>query len=307
MTYALWKTIHMHVQRFLGSAWATVHGSSDPQKLLVSLLEGGFAGLAVSPGPRAVDWAACRAAAADLPVRFAVVRANNPLAERSALSALCSHSDGERQVAHRAVSEAVKSALAVGASTVVLDLGVVGVTGDIEAEDIGEPNYSWTHERAHALLARRKTGRNGAVDRACRELFAIIKSFPDITFCVSQSRSLRSVIDVSAMQDIVEDLGGRRLGYWHDAAICARREQILGEPQGEWLEMFGNRLSGMSLGDASGDGLYLPPGSGGVDYGLCATYVPRTGTPFPGVLELDLSVAPGEMAGMRSCLDKYGL
>jgi len=181
------------------------------------------------------------------------------------------------------------------------------VHGDIEAEDLNEPSYDWTHERAHALLARRKVARNAFVDRACRELFAIIKSFPDMHFSVCQGRSLRAVLDLEAMLDIVEDLGGRRLGYWHDAGICARREQILGEAQGEWLESFGNRLSGMTLGDASGDGLYLPPGSGGVDYGLCATYVPRTGTPFPVVLELDLSVAPGEMAGMQSCLDKYGL
>lgn len=297
----------MHVQRFLGSAWASVHGSKDPQKLLVSLLEGDFAGLAASPGPRPIEWPLVRDAAVDLPVRFACVRASNPLAERSALSSLCSQSEGERAVAHGVIRDAVECAQIIGSDTVVLDLGVVGVTGDVEAEDLAEPSYEWTHERAHALLARRKVARNAFVDRACRELFAVVKSFPDIHFCVVQGRSLRSVLDLEAMQDIVEDLGGRRLGYWHDAAICARREQILAEPQGEWLEDFGNRLMGMTLGDASSDGLYLPPGSGGVDYGLCASYVPRTGTAFPVVLELDLSVAPGEMAGMRSCLDKYGL
>ena len=297
----------MHVQRFLGSAWASVHGSKDPQALLVALLEAGFAGLSPSPGPRPLSWPDVREAANDLPVRLPCVRAANPLAERSALSSLCSHSDGERDVARRAVHDAVRCALTVGTDTVVLDLGVVGMQGEIEAEDVNEPNYDWTHERAHALLARRKVARNAFVDRACRELFAIIKSFSDMHFCVTQGRSLRAVLDYEAMTDIVEDLGGRRLAYWHDAAICARREQILGEAQGEWLESFGNRLQGMTLGDASGDGLYLPPGSGGVDYALCASYVPRTGTAFPVVLELDLSVAPGEMAGMRSCLDKYGL
>ncbi|MCK5944424.1 MAG: hypothetical protein KAI24_20720 [Planctomycetes bacterium] len=269
------------------------------------MLENGFAGLAASPGPRPVDWAALREAAEDLPVTFPVVRAGNPLTERSPLNGLCSQAHGERQVAHRAVADAVAVARTLGTPRVVLDLGVVGVTGEIEAEDVAEPSYNWSEQRAQALLARRKVGRDAAVDRACRELFSIIKSFPDMDFSVTQSRSLRAVLDVSALSDVVEDLAGRRLGYWHDAGICARREQILGEPQGEWLEMFGNRLSGMTLGDASGDGLYLPPGSGGVDYGLCATYVPRTGTPFPVVLELDPSVAPGEMAGMRSCLDKH--
>jgi hypothetical protein len=297
----------MHVQRFLGSAWASVHGSSDPQKLLISLLENGFGGLAASPGPRPVAWAALREAAQDLPVQFPAVRASNPLAENSALSALCSTSPGEREVAHRAVEQGVLCAQALGTDRVILDLGVVGMTGEIAAEDVAEPNYEWSRERAAALRARRQVARNAHVDRACRELFSIIKTFPDMHFCVSQSRSIRAVLDVPALQDVVDDLGGLRLGYWHDAAICARREQILGEPQGEWLELFGNRLMGMTLGDSSPDGLYLPPGSGGVDYGLCATYVPGAGNSFPVVLELDLSVAPGEMAGMRSCLDKYGL
>jgi len=296
----------MHVQRFLASAWATVHGPNDPGQLLVSLLENGFAGLAASPGPRAVDWAALRAAADELPVSFPVVRGSSPLAERSPMGGLCSHADGERQVALRAVADAVQTARKLATPLVVLDIGVVSMVGEIEAEDLAEPGYEWTKERASALTARRRAGRDAAVDRACRELFAILRAHPDMKFCVAQSRSLRAVLDVTALRDVVEDLGSRELGYWHDAGVCARREQILGEPQGEWLELFGNRMSGMTLGDASPEGLYLPPGAGGVDYGLCATYVPSAGSPLPVVLELDPSVSPGEMPGMRSCLDKYG-
>ena len=296
----------MQVQRFLASAWATVHGPSEPGALLASLLENGFAGLSASPGPRSVDWAAVRQAGDELPVAFAPVRAAGPLVERSSLSGFASDSDGERQVARRAVADAVKTARLLGVPQVVLDVGVVPVVGEVDAEDLGDPAYEWTQERAQALAARRKVGRDAAVDRTCRALFDVIKSFPDVAFSLTQGRSLRSVLDLGAMQDVCEDLAQKGLGYWHDAGICARREQVLGEPQGEWLDLFGNRLCGMTLGDASPDGLYQPPGAGGVDYGLCATYVPRTGSAFPVVLELDPAVPPGEMAGMRSCLDKYG-
>ena len=296
----------MQVQRYLASAWATVHGPSDPAQLLVSLLENGFAGLGVSPGPRAVDWTALRAAADELPVRFAAARAGGALSDWSPTSGFAADADGERALALRAVQDAVQIARAVGTPLVVLDVGVVPVLGELEAEDLGDPGYSWTEERAKALLARRNVGRDAAVDRACRGLFDVLKSFRDMRFALTQSRSLRAVLDAAAMQDICEDLGPHRLSYWHDAGICARREQVLGEPQGEWLEAFGRQLCGMSLGDASPDGLYLPPGAGGVDYGLCATYVPGAGTPFPVVLELDPSVSPGEMPGMRSCLDKHG-
>ncbi len=297
----------MHVQRFLGSAWASVHGPSDPKRLLVSVLEARFAGLALAPGPRALDIGALSAAAADLPFEFAATRAADPLAEHSATAGFASGRDGERQLARRAVHDAVVMARTIGNPLVVLDVGVVPMVGEIAAEDLGDPQVRWTKEAVDALQARRKVGRNATVDRVCRELFDRIRDYPDIQFCLTQSRSLRGVLDVAAMRDICEDLASKKLGYWHDAAICARRQQVLAEPAGEWLEVFGNRCRGMSLGDASPDGLYLPPGAGGVDYGMLGTYVPNSGAPLPVVLELDVSVPASELPGMRSCLDKFGL
>jgi sugar phosphate isomerase/epimerase len=297
----------MHVKRFLGSAWASVHGPADPRRLLIWALEAKFAGLQAGPGPRAVDWVTLAEQASDLPVDFAAVRAGSVFAERSATAGLALMKEGDRQAAVVAVQQAVATARIVGCPRVVIEPGVVPLLGEIECEDLGDASYQWTHERAHALLARRKAARNGDLDRVCRAIFAVARAFPDIQFCLTTGRSLRAVADRDSLGDLFEDLHQLNLGYWHDAAVCARREQILGEPQGEWLEMFGNRLWGMSLGDASADGLYLPPGSGGVDYGLLASYVRKSGAPTPVVLELDPSVSPSELSGMRSCLDKYGL
>jgi sugar phosphate isomerase/epimerase len=275
--------------------------------LLVATLEAQFRGLSAAPTPRPIDWAGAREAAADLPVEFAVVRANDPLAERSATDAFAAVKDGERAVALGALQQAVRTARLIGVPLVVFDPGVVPMVGEIEAEDLGDPQYDWTPARAQALLARRKVGRNAAVDRVCREVFGLVRAFPDLTFCLTQSRSLRAVADLDALRDVFEDLAHHNIGYWHDAALCARREQVLAEPQGAWLEAFGSRCRGMSLGDASPDGLYLPPGSGGVDYRLLASYVPRAGAQLPGVLELDGSVPPGELPSIRACLDKHGL
>jgi sugar phosphate isomerase/epimerase len=297
----------MQVQRFLASPWAGIHGPNDPRRLLVWLLDGRFAGLAASPGPRPMNWQALAAAAADLPVRFPVVRAGSCLGERSATAGLAAAKDGERDVALQAVQQAVATARALGSRIIVLEPGVVPVVGDVEAEDLGDPKVRWTPERAQALLARRKVARNAALDRVCRALFGLCRAWPDFRFCLTAGRSLLAVADCASLRDIYEDLGSLRLGYWHDAATCARRHQVLGEAQGEWLEMFGNRCAGFSLGDASGDGLYLPPGSGGVDYGLLASYVPRTGPPLPVVLDLDPAVPASELPGIRSFLARYGL
>lgn len=297
----------MHVQRFLASPWASVHGPTDPRRLLIWTLDQGFRGLCVAPGPRSVDWGVFRPMSRDLPVRFAAVRAGSALAAKAATWGLASAKEDERRVAVRVVQEAVATARRLECATVVLEPGLVPVLGEIENEDLGDPGYDWSRERAMALLARRKVGRNSAVERACREVHGIAKAFPDMKFCLSAGRSLRGVADLDGLRDVFEDLGNLDLGYWHDAAVIARRQQVLGEPQGEWLERFGNLCRGITLGDASPDGLYLPPGSGGVDYGLVASYVPRTGAPTPVVLELDPAVMPSELAGIRACLDKYGL
>ncbi|MBM4059821.1 MAG: hypothetical protein FJ265_01825 [Planctomycetes bacterium] len=297
----------MHVQRFLGSAWASVHGPSEPARWLVWMLEAKFAGFGAAPGPRAVDWGAVARAAAKLPIEVAMVRAGSVFAQRSATAGLGSAKEAERRAAAAAVQKAVALARQLGCPRIVFEPGAVAVLGEVECEDLGDGSYTWSHDRAQALLARRKAGRNVALDRACREVHGIVRAFPDVEFSLAAGRSLLSLADRASLQDLFEDLRSLRLGYWHDAAIAARREQVLGEPQGEWLQTFGNRLSGMDLGDAGPDGMYLPPGSGAVDYGLMASSLRRGGAPTPVVLELDPAVSAAELAGIRSCLDKHGL
>ncbi|MBL9078133.1 MAG: hypothetical protein JNL08_11550 [Planctomycetes bacterium] len=297
----------MPSQICLASAWAGVHGPGDPRQLLLWLLDARFGGLAAGPGPRPMQWPALAEAAHDLPLRFPVVRASSYLSATSATAGLAAAKDGERDVAVHAVRQAAATGRALGCRTIVLEPGVVPIVGEVGDDDLGDPSVRWTPERLQALLARRKVARNAALDRVCRNLFALSRALPEHRFCLSAGRSLLAVADRATLQDIFEDLGSLPLGYWHDAAVCARRQELLGEAQGEWLEAFGNRCMGIGLGDSSGEGLYQPPGSGGVDYALLASYVRRPGTPTPVVLELDPAVPASELPGIRSCLAKYGL
>lgn len=297
----------MRENRHLGTIWASVHGPHEPRRLLLWALDRRFAGLGVSPGPRALDPAALREAATDLPIEFPVVRVGSVLADVPVTAGLGATKDGERATTFAAVKGAVRDAMVLGCRLVVLEPGLVPVFGEVDCDDLGDAAYAWTDERAKALLARRNAGRNPAVERACRGLYEILRAFPEMNFALTAGRNLRAVADVAALQDIFADLHNPRLGYWHDAAATARREQVLGEPAGRWLEEFGNRLRGCSLGDASPDGMYLPPGAGGVDYGMLASYLPKAGAPVPLVLELDPSVAPGELPGMLACLAKHDL
>lgn len=297
----------MTAQRFVGTAWASVHGPSDPARLLRWTLESRFKGIVPGPAPRNVDWAGLRAICREYPVAFPAVRASSVLSERPATADLAAPQAEARGAAMAAVDQAARLAGVMGTKLVIVDPGVVPLLGDVGVEDLGDPAAVWTHEVVQALLARRKAARNGALDRVCRALFELCKRHPDTVFCLSASRSLRAVATIEDLQAIFEDLGRERLAYWHDAALVARRQQVLGEPQGAWLDAFSNLCQGCNLGDASDQGVYLPPGSGGVDYPLLSSYLRRHGRGVPACLELDPAVAVAELPGMRSCLDKFGL
>lgn len=296
----------MPVDRFLGGAYASVHGPHDPRRLAIWGLEAGFRGFLPGPGPRAVDWLAVADLRADLPLRLPAVRVTS-LASVPAQHGLAAAAAGEQRAAMVAIGDAVHLASQLGTRAVIVDPGLVPLFGEVGNEDLGDASVRWTQDAAHALVARAKAGRNAALDRVCRALHALGRQFPDTRLLLTTGRSLRSVADRQGLEAVFEDLGSLELGYWHDAAVVARRQQVVGEAAGEWLESFRNRLAGITLGDASPDGIYLVPGSGGVDWSLLANYVPSGPKSLPVVVELDPAVSPGELPGMRSFLDKFGL
>jgi hypothetical protein len=275
---------------------------------LLWLLQAGFRGLLPGPGPRHVDWSAVQRAATDLPVSFRAVRSAGILGSRSTPHGLAAAKEGELGDARRAVAEAVSLARRFASGLVLVDPGNVVLAGDPPPlDDLGEPALRPGDPGLAPLMVRRRVGLEPALDRVCRTLHSLGKSHPDVTFCLTLGRNLTSVADRSSLGAVFEDLKTTRLAYWHDAALAARRHALLGEPQGELLEAFSNLLSGMTLGDSSADGLYLPPGAGGVDCRLLGSYVLRSGPPLPVVVELDPSVDSTELPGIRSFLEKFGL
>ncbi|MGE3172673.1 MAG: hypothetical protein AB7O97_08595 [Planctomycetota bacterium] len=297
----------MAAHRYLGAAWASVHGPSDPARLLRWLCDQRFRGLVPGPAPRPIDWARIRELASDFPVSFPAVRVASVLSERSPTAGLASTAVTERDAALRAVAQAAALADRVGTRLIVVEPGIVPLLGDVPAEDLGDPAVQWSRESAQPLLARRKASLEGALDRVCRALFELCKSHPEKRFCLTAGRSLRAVASPATLAWIYEDLAAQGLGYWHDAALVARREEVVGEAQGEWLEAFSSRCVGCTLGDSRADGLYLPPGSGGVDYPLVTSYLRRGAKAVAMCLELDPAVTASELPGMLACLDKFGL
>jgi sugar phosphate isomerase/epimerase len=228
---------------------------------------------------------------------------------------LASRNRGELDTALAAVSDVARRATSLGIDRVVLEPGVVPrAAGPEEAGpgDLAEDSVRWTPEAAAAKKAIRDKRLEGALDVACRALHRICAAHPEVTFCLGPSRHVSGLGEVEALSAIFEDLGRScRLAYWHDTAIAYRRQCLLGEPEGAWLESFAPRLAGVTLADADPDGrLHLPPGAGLVDFPLLATYVAKTGVGGRApcrVVELQPDVEPGEIPGVHSFLAKYGL
>jgi hypothetical protein len=299
----------MSVLRTIGGAWLGVHAPAHPRAMLVWTLERGFRAVLPGPGPRAVDWRAVADARAHLPISFPAGRAGNastPLRERPE-GLLASANESDRHTAMAALRNAVDLAGAVGTAQVVLEPGLVRVPGEPGPSDLSDPGVGWSKERAAAWMTRRNAVLDRALDVACRFLHRACKLFPDVQFCLSGSADLLGLGEPAALAAIFADLRAQRLAYWHDAPVAARREALLGVPQGEWLHRFADRLAGASTSDVSDGQLYALPGSGAVDYPLLASYKVRRARPLPAVLELDPGIEPAEVPGALAFLDKFGL
>ncbi len=297
----------MPVQRFLGGGWVTVHGPSDPHALVTWVLDQGFGGVLPGPGPRPMAWRQLRAARGSLPMTVPAVRVS-ALGDPALIAeaGLCSTLAGEVEAAVAAVTGAVELAAALGCRSVVLEPGVVVWPEDPGPVDLAQEE-GWGKDGAAARLHRREAGLERALDVACRTFHRLTGSFPDIEFCLTPSRHLGGLGEARALELIFEDLARGRLRYWHDTAAVACRQARLGEAPGEFLEKFANLLVGMTLGDIGDGQVYLPPGTGGVDYPLLSSYRRRSAKTLTAVVELDPGGTPGELPGIHAFLNMVGL
>jgi hypothetical protein len=297
------------MMRLLGSSWASVHGPAEPRRLAVWLLELGFGGIAAGPAPRPIDWLGLRSAVRDLPFAWAGAWRLAPAGQVVGRvdAGLAAPRAGAVAEAIAAVGGGVDQASRLGLRAVVLEPGMVRLPVEPADLDLTDGGASWGPDRAAAVRAQWRAGLDAALDRACRSLHRICKSWPEQQFCLTLSGSAAGLGTPESLAAIFEDLSGCRLGYWHDTALAAAREAVFGEPQGDALERFVARMGGVTAGDWAPGELLLPPGAGRVDYPLVGSYLRSRGGSIEVVVDLDPAVSPGEIPGVHSFLSKSGL
>jgi hypothetical protein len=298
----------MTIQRFLGATWAAIHGPRGARPLAVWALESGFRGLMPGPAPRDIDWEGLRGLRREMPFQLvdglavAAARSGGERPDRS----LASQHRGDRATALATLQGALDRARALGIRRVVFEPGVLSLPDGLPSIDVAETSAD--PEAVSRVRAARDRGIDGALDTVCRGLHGLCKANPDMELCLLAGRCVEAVGSVAGLRAIFDDLHSLPLGYWHDAPVAAGRQQVLGEPQGIWLEQFGARLRGMSATDRADGSVQMPPGSGLVDYPLLTNYVPRSASGvFPVVVDLDPGVPPVELPGVHAFLDRVGL
>jgi hypothetical protein len=131
------------------------------------------------------------------------------------------------------------------------------------------------------------------LERACRELHELARRNQGLPLAVA-TPAAGPLADPEPVRDLLDDLAGLPLGYWHRPSTVF----LSGQSDVVWLERTRPYLQGMSLDDAADGEAGLPPGLGKLDFGLLAEL--RS----PGLLlALDVDPLP-DVALLRLTLDQ---
>ncbi|MBM3136205.1 MAG: sugar phosphate isomerase/epimerase [Chloroflexi bacterium] len=193
--------------------------------------------------------------------------------------------EANRQQGVAAIQRSIDLAGALGAQVVIVHPGKVDIdyrldlaVGKLYREGKAEtPEYVAAKERLMAARAAQAEVNLSAVRRSVREL-AEYAGRRGLKLGL-ENRYHYYEIPLPDELDSLLSLGDDEvIGYWYDVGHAQTLDRLGFCPHEEWLRRFASRMIGVHLHDAVGIGDHRPAGSGQVDWGLVARYLP------PGVL-----------------------
>ena len=100
----------------------------------------------------------------------------------------------------------------------------------------------------------------------CRNLHAITKALAPLEVCLLPPDSPFGLLQPERMQHVFDDMGTRKVGYWHCTSNVAILNKLGGVEGREWIQQFGPRLRGVYLEDMLGGHGEQAPGLGEIDF-----------------------------------------
>jgi len=242
----------------------------------------------------------------DFPVKIPAVRVS-PEVEGVGLG-LCGKDEESFLATQAEVQKAAQLGTKLGTPLILLEAPLVDLgAGSLEKGEIGGEGSLIASEDYQSLRSRLLKRRDSLLDRCCRRLHSLARSFPEHRFGLLEAGNFASLSGLEDLELIFSDLKGSvDLGYWHRPSVVRFREELGGAQGGDVLETLSKYLIGTDLSDFDGEGIFGLPGSGGVDYGALRPYIRGSNFSLPAYLGPSFQVPPGEIKRVRGFLQKFG-
>ncbi len=195
----------------------------------------------------------------------------------------------ERAGAIAAIRRAIDVAKRAGCSLVVLRLGDVKIAQarerDAEIRSALRAHGATAETKTLAAAARRDVERHTEpyAERTCRFVFELCRAEPEMRFALATPSSAFGFPSFRALPLVLAELKGRPVGYWHDSGAARVQETLELAPPDAWGGDHAAHTLGAALHDVAGGEMFLPPGSGEIDFKRLRDLLP---TGIPSVLEI---------------------
>ena len=238
-------------------------------------------GLSATP-PELRGWDdACRETGIEM--SCLVVGALKPKSPSMSGSKLGSLDADQREMALASSRRHIQLAQRLGAPTVILR-GCAIENPKVEAK---ADEFLDRHAAAHAddldalkeetceFIHKVQLKAHRQIEHFCRSVHTLRKEFPETQLAIAPGNELNDLFGFEAVNWVMDDLSGHRVGFWHDTARIHRRALMGLHSHGAWLEAFASKTFGVHLRDATVDEFGLPPSLGEVDFKLVSEYLPK--------------------------------
>jgi sugar phosphate isomerase/epimerase len=132
--------------------------------------------------------------------------------------------------------------------------------------------------RAELVEHAAKVGKGAQrqAEQLCRTLHHLMSEVQDVRFAIEPGDGACDLLTFEVLGWVLDDLGRKGLGYWHDVGRTHVRQKLGLPGQGDWLEAFGPRTVGAHICDATASEPGMPIGMGEVDFQVVSEGLPRT-------------------------------
>ena len=224
---------------------------------------------------------------------------------------LSSLNGSEQEEAVSFAKETINLASNVGAKAIVLHMGEVPI--DLSLQDrlrqLYNENRAQTKEYSQAKeeLTYQRASKVAPYLETARESLKELSEYSkrqDIMLGIENRFYLHEIPDIDEMEELLNEVKGELVGYWHDVGHAEVRQRLGFTPHEEWLSRFRDKMIGVHLHDVLGISDHRPPGKGSVNWDMVAKYLPQKAIRVCEIAEWN---EEEQICGVISFLERKGI